>query len=193
MTTLKDSPRITNGINVTALGQIVTTIQQQPELGASMFRSASRWDDDRRVTTTVDDFAVCGGELTRPHPHRIDTDVPTTMTGTDRGPTPTELSLGALGACIATTLVAHAAFKDIQLDSLQVKVEGDIDLRGFLGISDEVQVSCHMVRIDIQIEAALPEAQLREFVVSANRFAPVLDLYRRGTEVEIAINSPTAS
>ena len=193
MTTLKNSPRITNGINVTALGEIVATIKQQPELGASKFHSESRWDDNRRVTTTVDDFAIGGRELARRHPHRIDTDVPTTMTGNDHGPTPTELSLGALGACVTTTLVTHAAFKDIQLDSLQVRVEGDIDLRGFLGISDEVRVDCHKVRIDVQIVAALPEAQLREFVVSASRFAPVLDLYRRGTEVEIAINSPTAS
>jgi len=47
--------------------------------------------------------------------------------------------MGALAACLTQTMVAHGTSKGIQLDSIKIRVEGDVDMRGFSGISNDVR------------------------------------------------------
>jgi uncharacterized OsmC-like protein len=55
------------------------------------------------------------------------------------GPTVCEGCVGALAACLTQTMVAHDTSKGIQLDSIKIDVEGDVDMRGFSGISNVVR------------------------------------------------------
>ncbi|MGA9168553.1 MAG: OsmC family protein [Nitrososphaeraceae archaeon] len=47
--------------------------------------------------------------------------------------------MSSLGACITQTIVAHATARGINLDSITIDLEGNIDLRGFTGISSDIR------------------------------------------------------
>ena len=63
-------------------------------------------------------------------------DEPKSLGGTDTGMNPVEALLGALGACQAIVARVYAAKFNVVLDGFNVKLEGDLDLDGFLGKSE---------------------------------------------------------
>lgn len=65
--------------------------------------------------------------------------IPAQLSGEGRGPTVCEGCMGALAACLTQTMVAHATSRGIQLDSIDIDVEGDVDMRGITGISTNVR------------------------------------------------------
>jgi uncharacterized OsmC-like protein len=69
----------------------------------------------------------------------FDLDEPPVLLGQNLGSNPVEYLLVALSGCLTTAMVAHASAKGIDLKGVESRYEGDIDLRGFLGISPEVK------------------------------------------------------
>src|SRR5258707_12625368 len=67
-----------------------------------------------------------------------------------------DLLLGALAACAQITCQMVATAMAIPTSRIEVKVEGDLDLRGTLGVSKEVPVGFEMIRVRFEIDA--PEA-----------------------------------
>lgn len=179
---------IVNGVDVSALGETVAAIAKQPVLGATTFRSTSDWQDDRQVVTTIDDFAGGGAEHRRPSAHELITDLPEALMGTDRGPSPLELAVSALGSCIATTLVAHASSREIRLDGLRVNVSGPVDLRGMLNLAD-VRPGYAGLELEVDVSADMPEADLDQFVHETLPRSPVLDLFLNGVPVTTRVEA----
>jgi uncharacterized OsmC-like protein len=182
MNNTTSEPRVLNGVDLLVLGETVAAITESPELAATNFQSSSQWDDDRRVTTTIDAFNAGGSEHRRPAAHAVVTDLPEALMGTDRGPSPLELATSALGACIATTLVAHASSRRIRLKRLEVQVSGAVDLRGILNLA-HVRPGFEGLQVEIRLEADLTEEELTSFAEETLPLSPVLDLFLRGAPV----------
>lgn len=174
-----------NGFDVHALRETIQTIDNSPELGEASFRSVSEWQEDRRVLSSIRTFTAAGADHDRPDAHELSTDLPTALLGTDRGPSPLELALTALTSCVTTTIVAHASARGIELDALRVQAVGNLDLRGFLDLSKDVRKGYRRLRLEVSIRGGLEQMELEEFVNSAVRFSPVLDLFQNGAAVEI--------
>ena len=64
-----------------------------------------------------------------------------------------DLLLGALAACAQLTCQMVATAMGIPTNHIEVKVEGDLDLRGTLGISKEVPVGFETIRVSFEIDA----------------------------------------
>ena len=188
MTDITTKTTSINGIDTKALHATIAAIAAQPSLGAAAFETRSDWLDDRRVRTTVDSFVAAGGRHTRPQAFEFDTDTPTALLGTDRGASPLELALTALGSCITTTLVAHAAAKGITLRAVNAHTLGDIDLRGFLNVA-KVRVGYRKLEITITIDSDMDATETQKFVHSGLQFSPVLDLFTSGTAIEVAAHT----
>ena len=78
--------------------------------------------------------------------------------GTDTGPNPAETLLHALAACLTTSLVYVASARGVRLTRVESTLEGDMDLRGALGLSDEVRNGFDALRVTFQVEGdASPE------------------------------------
>jgi uncharacterized OsmC-like protein len=56
------------------------------------------------------------------------------LCGTDTAANPVEMVLQAYGACLTIGYAMNAAVRGINLDDIQVELEGEIDLPGFLGL-----------------------------------------------------------
>ena len=67
-----------------------------------------------------------------------------------------DLLLGALAACAQLTCQMVATAMGIPTNHIEVNVEGELDLRGTLGISKEVPVGFETIRVSFDIDA--PEA-----------------------------------
>jgi uncharacterized OsmC-like protein len=73
-----------------------------------------------------------------PRRFSIDIDEPYELGGSNRFANPQEHLIAALNACMMVGYVAQCAVRGITLESLEIETEGEIDIRGFLGIDPTV-------------------------------------------------------
>jgi uncharacterized OsmC-like protein len=179
-----------NGVNVEQLFATINAIKAQPGLAQFKFRAANRWIDGGHNRTTVKDFYGAGQEDTsRRTPFVMDADEPAVLLGRDEGANPVEFVLHALAGCLTTSLVYHAAARGIRIDEVESTFEGDLDLRGFLGLSDEVRNGYEGIRVAFKIKGDATEEQLRELCELAERRSPVFDIVSHPVPVSVRLET----
>ena len=109
-------------------------------------------------------------------------DEPPQLGGTDTGPNPVELVLAALGTCQEIVYATYARLLGIPIESLAIRVSGDLDLRGFLGAAD-VPAGYRAIDFDVAIESPASAAEVARLVETVNQRCPVLDVLQRGLPV----------
>ena len=164
-----------NGVDVDQLFGNIDAIKNAPVLGKFKFRANNKWINGGHNQTTIKNFHGLQQEHDHADPFELDADEPPLLLGEDIGPNPVEYALTALAACVTTALVYHAAAKGIRLNAVESRLEGDIDLRGFLGISDGVRRGYENIRIYYKIDADVPDEQLEELVQMGTKYSPVFD------------------
>jgi uncharacterized OsmC-like protein len=89
----------------------------------------------------------------------------------------------ALSGCLTTSLVAHAAAKGIVVKNVESRYEGNIDLRGFLGLSEDVPVGYQKIRVLFKVDGDIPEAQKHELVQMAQKYSPVFNTLTKSVPI----------
>jgi uncharacterized OsmC-like protein len=110
------------------------------------------------------------------------------LVGQDNGPTPVEFLLHALAACLTAGIANIAAARGINLTSIESTVEGDIDLLGILGLSDEVRNGYQQIRVGFTIRGDDPE-KLRAVVEQSRNRSAVFDVLTNGVPVSITVDA----
>ena len=100
--------------------------------------------------------------------------------------------MAALGSCQEITYRAYATALDIPLDGVSVKLEGDLDLRGFLAVDDTVRPGYTGVRANITLQSSASEDQISNLVAAVNAHCPVLEILKIPTPVEINVTIATS-
>jgi uncharacterized OsmC-like protein len=129
-------PTVVNGINLDDLFALIEGVRRDPAKGKTNWRVTTTWQGQTRSRAQVEGFAI-GGERV-PRQFSIDIDEPSELGGTNRFANPQEHLIAALNACMTVGYVAQCAVRGITLESLEIETEGEIDLRGFLGIDPTV-------------------------------------------------------
>ena len=175
---------IVNGIDIATLMATVTAIRDTPALGACRFRARNQWLAGAHNRTGVEGFFGAEQEIAHRQPFALDADEPAILAGQDTAANPVEHLLHALASCLTTSLVAHAAVRGIALGAVESELEGDLDLRGFLGLDAAVPKGYTAIRVTFRVEAAPADLPtLRELA----RFSPVLNTLTAGTSVAVAV------
>jgi uncharacterized OsmC-like protein len=172
-----------NGVDVDQLFTTIGQIKNKPDLGHFQFRTFNKWQDGTHNQATLRGFYGAGQEIKHAKSMAFNVDEPPILGGKDEGGNPVEYLLVALSGCLTTTLVAHSAAKGIPLKKVESRVEGDIDLRGFLGISEEVKVGFEQIRVFFKIEADISEEQKEELIRMAQKYSPVHNTISQQTAV----------
>ena len=159
-----------NGLDLNALGETVEAIQQNAELAKVSFDVTTRWTGQTRSETTVDGFTMAGERVTRTH--KIVADEPCELLGADSAPNPQELLMAAFNACIMVGYVAGSSLKGITLDSVEIKTRGELDLRGFLGLSDEVAPGYESIAYEVKIKGDGTPEQFAEIHQTVLKTSP---------------------
>jgi uncharacterized OsmC-like protein len=129
-------PTVVNGINLDDLFALIEGVRRDPAKGKTNWRVTTTWQGQTRSRAQVEGFAI-GGERV-PRQFSIDIDEPSELGGTNRFANPQEHLIAALNACMTVGYVAQCAVRGITLESLEIETDGEIDLRGFLGIDPTV-------------------------------------------------------
>ena len=177
----------TNGVNVTELFNTIDSVKNSPVIAKFKFRADNQWIEGGYNETTIKDFYGIQKEHRHEATFKLGADEPPLLLGTGKAPNPVEYLLTALAACVTTSLVYHAAAKGIKLNSVESKLEGDIDLQGFLGLSDEIRNGFQEIRMNFKIDADVPTEELEELVRLGPTYSPVFDSITKGVPVKVQL------
>ncbi len=111
-------------------------------------------------------------------------DEPKHLGGTDKGPNPLVLLLSSLGGCLNIAGNVVAKEMGLELEDLIIKIEGDLDPRGFQGKAD-VPSGFQEIRVKIENIGGIPEKKMDEFIEEIKDRCPVEDTLERSLEIEI--------
>lgn len=177
-----------NGINVTQLTETIEAIRRNPDIAKFKFRATNQWVEGTHNRATVKDFFGALKEDTSRKPILFEIDEPPVLLGNNVGPNPVEYVLVGLSGCLTTSLIAHAAARGIEIRGLSTRLEGDLDLRGFLGISEDVKVGYERIRVYFRIDADIPDAKKKELIAMAAKYSPVYNTVANPVPVEVLLD-----
>ena len=189
MSTVMENVR--NGVDTDVLFGTLDAIKAQPELGRFQFRAENEWIAGAHNRTTIKDFYGAGQEDTsRSEAFSIDAGEPAILLGSDTGANPAEYLLHALAACLTTTLVYVAAARGVRLTEVASTLEGDIDVQGALGLSEEHRNGFEQIRATFRVKGDAPAEKLREVVSRAQQRSAVFDMVTNGVPVSVEVVTP---
>lgn len=184
--TLQEEKMI-NGVNVTRLFGTIDAISEQKEIAKFQFKASNKWINGARNRTTVDEFYGACETHKRETPFTFEKDEPPVLLGGDKGANPVEFLFVALAGCMTTGLVYHAAARGIEIDEVSSTYEGNIDLRGFLGLDDSVRNGYEGITVTFDIKSDAPREQLEELVQISQQRSPVFDCVTNGVPVSVKL------
>ena len=122
----------------------------------------------------------------------FDVDEPPSLAGTDTAPSPVEYALAALATCQEITYRLHADHLGVALDSVAVTLEGDIDLRGFFAVDDDVRAGFTDIWGTVALESQAPFSELQRLKAHVDAHCPVFDLLSNSTPIRLELLEPAA-
>jgi uncharacterized OsmC-like protein len=175
---------ILNGVDIGAVQNTVQSIKENPGLAKGKFRARNKWINGGFNQSKINGFYCAQQELSHKRPFTLEADEPPILAGEDKGANPVEHLLHSLAACMTTTLVYHAALRGIRIDEIESELEGDIDLRGFLGLSNDVRRGYENVSVKFKVKA---DGEDIDRLKALSKLSPVFDVTSKGTNVDVSI------
>jgi uncharacterized OsmC-like protein len=179
---------IRNGVDTGQLFGTLDALKADPSLARFQFRARNRWIGGAHNQTRIRDFYAANQEDTsRAEAFVLDAGEPAILLGTDTGPNPAEYLLHALAACLTTSLVYVAAARGVHLTEVESTLEGDMDVQGALGLSDDERNGFERIRVSFRVAGDAPEEKLREVVERAQQRSAVFDIVTNGVPVTVDV------
>jgi uncharacterized OsmC-like protein len=159
-----------NGIDVSALKTLADGVKNHPDQRTVGFRVTTEWTGQTKTVSTVSNYELGGQTISRNF--QIQADEPRELLGENTAPNPQELLMSALNACLSVGYAANAAAMGIELERLEIETEGQLDLRGFLGLDSSIKPGYEEVRYTVRIKSAAPHEKLVELHQSIMKTSP---------------------
>ena len=180
------APTITNGVDVTALFETIKAIKNNNEIAKFQFRAKNTWIDGGTNRSTIRDFYGAGREDdSRNAFFEFTNGEPPVLLGDNEGANPVEFLLHALAGCVTTTFVLHASARGITIRELSTELDGDLDVRGLLGLDESVSPGYERIRIRMKVKADCSDEQLDALLAYTQQHSPVCNTVCRPVPVEI--------
>jgi len=182
-----ETPRnFTNGVDVDQVMSVIGEIEKDTDYAKFQFRARNEWIDGALNRSRIHDYFAAGKEDdSRTEAFVLDADEPPLVAGKDSAPTAVEHVLHALASCLTTSLVYHAAVQGIELGAVESTYEGDIDVRGLFGLSDEVRKGFNKIRVNMRVRSDAPAEQLTELAM----YSPVYDIVSNSLPCEFVLET----
>ncbi len=180
--------KLLNGVDVGQLMHTVDAIKKDPSLAHFEFRAHTEWMDGARSRTEIRGFHGAGKEdASREEPLVLFGDEPPVLLGSNSAPNAVETVLHGLASCLAVGIVYNAAARGIEIRELTFDLEGDLDLRAFLGLSEEVRPGFGDIRVNYRISADGSQEEIEELCQHVQRTSPVLDIIANPVPISVTL------
>jgi len=184
MNTAEQTKHIINGVDTEGVVNLATKISQDENYGKFTFRANNRWINGAQSQSSIQGFIAGGKENTdRKEPLLVDADQPEFLGGQNSAPNPVEHLLHALDSCLTVTLVYHAAVQGIYLEFVETSAEGDMNARGFFGISENVDKGYRQIRVNMQVKS---DADV-ETLTTLAMYSPVYEVISRSVPIDFTL------
>ena len=182
------TPSALNGVDVGQLTDTIAAIENDHGLARFQFQAHTVWEGGGRSRTRIQSFQHAGNrDASRSLPFVLGGDEPPVLLGENTAPNAVESVLHALTSCLSVGFIYNAAAKGIAVRSLDFAVEGDLDLRGFLGLDETVRPGYSQIRVTYRVDADAPRQTLEELCEYTQRTSPVMDLLRNPVDVSVSM------
>jgi uncharacterized OsmC-like protein len=160
----------TNNLDLDALGRMVAAINAHPTQAKVQFLVKTKWTGQTRSESTVDSYVIGGKRVDRRF--KIVADEPVELLGSNLAPNPQELLMSAINACMMVGYVAQATVRGITLDALDIEMNGELDLRGFLGLDEDTPPGYRDLRFKVRMRGNATPEQCEEIHQAVMRTSP---------------------
>jgi uncharacterized OsmC-like protein len=170
-----------NGVDVESLEKTCALITENPDLGKSQFRVVNTWKEGGCNTSCVKGYYAAGQEHKHDSNFEFNLDEPRELLGEDKGANPVEFLLTALSGCMTTSMVYHAAAQGYTIEKMRSEFKGDLDLQGFLNLSDTVPKGYQNIEVVFYVTSDAPIEELEKFY----QFSPVYSMVSQAVPIEV--------
>jgi uncharacterized OsmC-like protein len=182
-----NSSRADNGVNVSALLNARQALAEAPEAAAFTWRTSCEWINGTHSRSTIGSFFGLGAEQSRRRTFSVEADHPQIFASEDSAPTPVELVLAGLAGCLSAGVAAVAQNRGIQLHSVKTTLEADMDVRGILGMDQDVRNGFSSVRAHFDIKADASKDDIAALVAQSQKRSAVFDIITNPTDVQVTV------
>src|SRR4051812_42396093 len=179
---------VNNGVNVAALLGAREALTAAPEAAKFQWRATCEWQTGTHSNSTVEGFSGLGEEQSHRTLYAFDVDHPEIFASEDNGATPVEYVLVALAGCLTAGVAAVAQNRQIQLHKVVATIEGDMDVRGILGMDSDVRNGFSGIKVRYEIEADASPADIKALVAQSQKRSAVYDIITNPTNVTVEVN-----
>jgi uncharacterized OsmC-like protein len=183
----KPQPQPRNGVDVPTLFATLDAVKDNPAIAKFQFRARNTWQGGTHSRSEYSDFFGAMQEMEHKSVTSVVSDHPAVLVGADHGPTPVEYLLHAIAACLTAGIANVASARGVTLTRVSSEVEGDIDLLGILGLSDEVRNGYQQISVRFHIEGDADDDTLRQIVEQSRRRSAVYDALTNPSSVRIEV------
>ena len=178
----KRKTKTINGIDTGALHDTIEALKAEPEKASCQFFSTTRWSEGTVSDTKITRYRLGGEDI--PQDYTITTDEPADLLGTDVAPNPQMYLYTALATCVLNTFVVNASARGIRLHSVEIDLEGELNLHGFLGIDESVNPGYDELTLVCRVSGDATREQLQECLEAGTRFSPNFQSITKPVEVK---------
>jgi uncharacterized OsmC-like protein len=178
---------VDNGVNVEALLGAREALSQAPEAAQFKWRAECKWVNGTHSQTSVKGFFGLGGEQSHKTTFTFEADHPEIFASEDNGATPVEMVLAGLASCLTAGVAAVAQNREIQLKSVSATLEGDMDVRGILGMDSDVRNGFSGITVTYKIDADASPEDIKALVAQSQKRSAVYDIIANPTNVRVEV------
>jgi uncharacterized OsmC-like protein len=178
------SSNLVNNINLETLNETINQVKKDPALGQCHFKAKNTWVKGTHNCSSFNTFFAAKQTIAHKQKFEMHADEPNMLAGEDAAANPVEYLLHALASCLTTSLIAHAAVRQISIESLESEIEGDIDLNGFFGLNPNTPKGFSEIRISFKVKTSNGDLAVLK---SLTEFSPVFNTLIQGTKVKVKL------
>jgi uncharacterized OsmC-like protein len=174
-----------NGISVGDLNSTIEAVRENPAAARCTFHTRTVWSRGFQNSAVIGDYMQAGSRVPRGRTFSLSGDHPQGLLGQNTAPAAVEALIAAAGACIAGGWATFGAAMNIPVETLEIDLEGDIDLQGFMGLGDNVRPGLERIRGKIYVKSPATDDQLRQLKETAEKQSPVVDSLKVPVQTEL--------
>ncbi|WGE48640.1 OsmC family protein [Actinobacillus equuli] len=161
------------------VAEVASAVKNEPKLGQFTVTMTSQSNGGVGVKTRTGK-TVHAGIVDESRVGKFETigDEPEAVLGEDKALSPMEYALQALAGCYTATLTLLAAGKGIELEKIELNLEADFDLNGFLKFDPSVRNGASEIRVDIHVESSnASRAEVEALIAEIPNHSPLYDMF----------------
>lgn len=178
---LPEAKRI-NGIDTNQLFSTIEALKADPSKASCGFSATTRWKHGAVSECEISKYTLGGEEI--PQRYSMTIDEPSALLGTDTAPNPQMVLFAAINACVLNTFIVNASARGITVESVEMDIDGELDLRGFLGIDKETNPGYDELSIVCRVRADATREQLEACLEAGTRYSPNFQSMSRPVNVK---------